>query len=106
MPAEHGRRLVAWLLLALLVAAGGTAQAAFAPPYPLIGREHAESLGLFLAHHADKDGKLTIDDVRQLPADAFVVPEEEGLHLGFSTANHWFRLALQNTLDEPAALLL
>ena len=55
-------------------------------------------LGPYTSYHEDRDGQLTLDDVRQLPDDAFTPVHGIHANLGKSRSTYWFRTTLDNRL--------
>jgi hypothetical protein len=59
-----------------------------------------------LDYFHDTEQKLTIDSIRDLPADRFVSMHDARINQSFSNASHWLRVAVRNRSPVPVAWVM
>jgi diguanylate cyclase (GGDEF)-like protein len=69
-------------------------------------RFESRNLSPFLEFYADQSGRLKLEDVRNLPTDAWVLSTSSNVSFGFTDSIYWFRLVVTNNQESVAELLL
>jgi hypothetical protein len=58
-----------------------------------------------IEYYIDRSGRLSLDQIKTLPEDAWLVNTEDNLRFGFSTDVYWLRFELSNQTAHPLLLV-
>jgi EAL domain-containing protein (putative c-di-GMP-specific phosphodiesterase class I)/GGDEF domain-containing protein len=78
---------------ALIAEKGGYSQEGFAVS---VGRQQVLPLGTYVRFFEDVEGRLSLDEVRALPADRWLGSQAETPNFGYTDSTFWFHVSLSS----------